>query len=195
MKKNDEYVWENYTKEYENQLKELKKNVKQDFFITEFEDKNGEIEFKDNLHFNWKAIYSIAYKLKPTTIFECGFGAAYHLKNLNTILPNSKLYGCDLLKTQLDFGKKFSKLSKEIIENLMIMDFSREELEFDIKKCDFVFSQAVVMHLSTEKAKRFLRNMGKISSKYICMVEGLKNHENFIELVKECLPNYNIFIV
>ena len=44
MKENDEYQWVNYTDEYSSQLKEMKRDDDSDFFISDFEEKNGEVD-------------------------------------------------------------------------------------------------------------------------------------------------------
>ena len=139
MKTNDEYRWANYTREYSNQLKEKQRDDKESFFITDFNEKNGEIIFKedDHLNNNWKEIYAAAYNLKPNSIFECGFGGCYHLKNIHTILPDIKISGCDLLQTQMDFGIGFSNLPMSIIKNLNVMDFTQENLLYEVEKHEF----------------------------------------------------------
>ena len=40
------------------------------------------------------------------------------------------------------------------------------------KKFDIVYSQAVVMHLSTERAKEAIKKMCKISNKYVVVLDG-----------------------
>jgi len=176
-------------------IKEIVRDDQQDFFVTEFEDKDGELVFKDDLHNNWMEIYSAAYRLKVKSIFECGFGGCYHLKNMHTILPDAKISGCDLLQTQMNFGVEFSKIPDSITENMKVMDFTQTSLKYDVGQHEFVYSQAVIMHLSTENGRQFLRNMGKLSSKYIMFTEGYRNHENFFDMIKECLPDFEFSVV
>ena len=45
------------------------------------------------------------------------------------------------------------------------------------------------MHLSFDNAKKFLINLGKLSSKYILLLENLDYHD-FAKLVKEALPEF-----
>lgn len=186
MKEKDEYIWQNYTPEYRAQLEEIKRDDKHVFFITDFNVNfnDNDLLFKDNLHPNWKQLYHTAFKLNPSSIFECGCGAGYHLKNLLTILPAAKIKGCDLLESQLDFAKEFSGLNDENLErlNLTLPTLSGRQYEF-------VFSQAVVMHLSTENAIAFLTSMKALSKKYVFLVEGIKNHENWNDLVKSVFGN------
>lgn len=198
----DEYAWENYTEEYRQQLNQIKEFDGQEFFITEFDviSSGGvmdlvknDIVFKNKLHPNWMEIYFQAWKLQPKSVFEVGFGGGYHLKNIQKMCPDAHIAGCDLLQTQLDFAKEFSQLPHEIEFNLQICDFTKEIVP--LMKYEFVFSQAVVMHQSTEHAKAMLKNMGQISSKYILLVEGIANHLNWYDLVKECLPDFEFEIV
>ncbi len=191
-KPNDEYNWTNYTLEYSTQLKHIKEQDKQDFFITEFsiDPKYLNIRFseKDNLHQNWKELYHTAYQVRPKSVFECGCGGGYHLQNLHLILQKDTIIGgCDLLQTQLSYAEGFStKLPQEVFDRLQVLDLA-QEIEVE-KQYEFVFSHAVVMHLSTSRAYTFLQNMKKLSSKYVFLVEGVKNHENWYDMVKEVFP-------
>ncbi len=180
-------MWDQYTKEYSEQLAQIKGIDGQDFFISRFEDHSGDIVFFDNLHSNWKEIYATAYRLKPSNIFEAGCGGCYHVKNLNTILPGATVFGCDLLQSQLDFGRKFSDLSDEQFNRLTVCNLLKD---VPAGKYDFVFTQAVVMHLSTNNAVAFLRSLASIASKYILLVEGVRNHAGWYDLVKSTLPEF-----
>lgn len=198
----DEYVWENYPQEYSQQLEEIKASDKNDFHITAFDEyesydlldlhMQGRLVFKDNLHPNWKELYDVAYQLKPKSVFECGFGAGYHLYNLHKVLPEAKVLGCDLLQGQLDKCKEFSRLPDKILNKLFLANLADPDLFTKIKKpqAEFVYSQAVVMHQSTQNAINMMRNMAAISTKYIFMVEGVKNHENWYDLVRSTLPEF-----
>ena len=191
-KPDDEYNWATYTSEYSRQLKEeVDKNAQ--FFLKDFEIKDGEVIFRDpNFHPNFKTLYDLAFSLKVNSIFECGCGGGYHLKNLRTLLPDAKISGCDLLQTQIDFAKGFSGLEPEIQDSLRAMSMIEEPLKYDVGKWEFVYSQAVIMHLSRENAKAFLRNMGRLSSKYIAFTEGKNNHADFKQMVQDTLPDWEV---
>jgi trans-aconitate methyltransferase len=189
MKQNDEYVWSNYHQEYVGQLEEIKRDDKQDFFITAFQTdflKDKIISFYGNLHPNWMQLYSTVYGLKPASVLEVGCGGCYHLKNIHSVLPESEINGVDLLQEQIEFGKKFSFLPESICNNLSVMNFTKEKPE---RRFEFVFSQAVVMHLNTENAILVLENMRQTSSKYVFLVEGINNHRNWNEMVKSVFSN------
>lgn len=189
MKYKDEYNWSTYTKNYRDQIDQMINIKKREFFVKNFEIVNDQIIVKDNIHPNSKELYSIIYKLKPKSVYECGVGGCYHLKNINMILPRLKITGSDLLETQLKFGKQFSQLPDSIDSSLRVIDMTKE-LPDDVGKFELVYTQAVIMHLSTKNAKLFLENMNRLSEKYIILIESSNNHENFYDFVKETLPGY-----
>jgi len=196
MRFSDEFNWDTYSRSYRGELEHISNVDNQEFFITSYnESENGKIKFENNLHPNWMEVYSLVYDLKPKSVFECGFGGCYHLKNIKKILPDSKIGGIDLLEDQLKLGIEFSSLPKEIIDNLKVASFCDDITTLNIGKYEFVYSQAVVMHLSTNNAIKFLKNMERVSSKYIFLMEGTKNHRNFYDLVKQTLPDHKFELI
>lgn len=193
MKKQDEYIWDLYSPEYQAQIKEMLINDKQDFLITDsYEDDNGDICFNNNLHPNWMAIYHLLYKLKPESIAEIGCGGCYHLHNINEMLPQANIFGFDLLPQQVEFGMNLCNLPKKICDSIKIVDFTKEiNVE---RKFTATFTHAVIMHLSTDNAIKFMRNMEKVTDKYIIMVEGIRNHENWFSFVQQTLPEFDMKI-
>lgn len=177
-KQSDEYHWSVYTKEYKAQLEEISDKDNMDFFV--HDKANWELM---NLHPNWKELYQCILSLRVGTAFECGCGGGYHMHNIKTISPNTHVYGCDLLDTQLDLALEWAGVA-----NAFQMDMTKDITHNG--RYEFVYSHAVIMHLSTENAIRFMKNMDKLSKKYIFMIEGEANHENWYELVKETLPEY-----
>lgn len=189
----DEYVWKNYTPEYSDQLRGMVKNEGFDFFVRNYTLKgDGSLFFMDNLVSNWKELYSQIHKLKPESVFEFGCGACYHLRNIMTICPDIKVSGADYLESQINFGREFFPEDLEFPSDVSVRDLTRDVT--DLPKADLVYSQAVVMHLNSEKAVKMLRNMGTIAQKYIVMVEGVRNHENWYDLVKYALPDWEMEI-
>jgi len=180
----DEYDWNTYTEEYRAQAKLVANSDHQGseaLVKNSYTTKNG-IIYKDNLHGNWKNIYSSIHKLKPSSVFECGCGGMHHLHNIKTLMPNINVFGCDLLKSQLDWGKNFWRISDNIVKNVKVLDFSNKDVTKNLFKYDFVFSQAVIMHISHKKALQFVKNMTQIAKKNICIVEG--DQHDYIELME-----------
>jgi SAM-dependent methyltransferase len=181
----DEYNWEVYTKEYSAQVDEMERLAGKNgraFLVKSWDIKeDGNIKFHDDLHDNWMCIYSAIHRLKPKSVFECGCGGMYHLKNIKTLFPNIDVSGCDLLQTQIDFGTKKFAIGRDILDNVKVKDFSLPNAIDDLEVYEFVFTQAVMMHLSQQKVLGFMRNMLQISSKYVFFVEG--DQHNYTELL------------
>jgi 2-polyprenyl-3-methyl-5-hydroxy-6-metoxy-1,4-benzoquinol methylase len=176
----DEYVWGQYTREYSAQVEEMQATAGEngsDFLVTSFKETPNGVVFLDKLHGNWKQLYAAAFKLKPKSVFECGCGGMYHLLNMKKMLPTASVGGCDLLASQVEFGAKKFSVPKEILDNVSIRDFASEGATDGLGKYDFVYSHAVIMHISYDKAIQFLKNMGKIAEKNIMLVEGTAKHE------------------
>lgn len=204
-KKHDEYEWPMYTKEYKAQLNELLSEGLT-FFLDDIYIGHQELVFVPaNLHPNWKELYAAALLCNSEKIFEVGAGAGYHLKNIRKILPNAALVeGCDLLESQIEAAREFSGLTDKEIASIRHLDITncfiekQEDAgangsELYEQKYDFVYSQAVLMHMNTENARAALKNMGRLSSKYIFLMEGIANHYNWYGMVKDCLPEFEMY--
>ena len=191
-KTEDEYVWKNYTPEYSNQLKGMVKNEGFDFFVRDWSMGGDRLLFNDVLVDNWKELYSIIHRLNPESVFEFGCGACYHLRNIMTVCPHIPVSGADYLQSQIDFGKEFFPADLAFPQNVSQRDLTEDVSH--LPQHDLVFSQAVVMHLSSDKAVKMLKNMGKMSKKWIVMVEGVRNHVDWYDLVRYALPEYSMQI-
>jgi SAM-dependent methyltransferase len=183
MKEKDDNDWTTYTEEYMKDIILTYRDGNNSFFARDGWDK---------LHPNFKAIYSTVLLFQPKTILECGCGGAYHLKNIAEMLPNSEIYGFDVTEKQVDFGRWFSQLPERVERNLFVMDLTGTVID---KQFEFVFTQAVIMHMSTDNAIKALRNMKKLSSKYIFMVENPDHHGGSVQwmkMLKEVFYAYRI---
>jgi hypothetical protein len=185
----DEYNWKVYTKEYSAQVDEMQKTAGDngsDFLIKSWEKTDNGVVFHDKLHGNWKGIYTAIYEKNPKTVFECGCGGMYHLKNIKTLFPDIEVFGCDLLKSQIDFGAKKFEIENDILKNVKILDFAAPEATNELSQYDFVYSQAVMMHLSREKCLRFFKNMLDISKEHVFFVEGQQHdYQELLEAIGE----------
>lgn len=170
----DEYKWEHYTQEYSDQVDQMEAAPHQgsDFLVKKWAVTKGGIVFYDNLHGNWTGIYNKIYKLQPKSVFECGCGGMYHLKNIKTLFPKIDVAACDLLASQIKFGAKKFSVSEDLLEHVTVRDFSAEDATEGLDTYDFVYSHAVIMHISGDKAPQFLKNMLAISNKHVFLIEG-----------------------
>jgi SAM-dependent methyltransferase len=190
MKTQDCFNWDSYTEShYENEMSMLTEKYNLDLIIDNFDLENEEIVFKNNLHNNWMELYHQIHKLKVNSVYECGCGCAHHLINIYKIDNTIDIGGCDYSQNQIDLGKKYFNLdSYPFKENLKVIDLTNDLYEID-KTYEFVFTQAVVMHLSYDRAKKFLSNIKKITNKYIFLIENQRNHD-FNQLLSESLPEF-----
>ena len=177
----DEYKWEKYSEDYIAQYHEMRATSGDngsEWLLADWTvGSDGKISFKTKLHGNWREIYQCAFDLKPKSVYEVGCGACHHLANIKTLLPDCQVAGADLLQSQIDFGKKTFAHNAEMMSNIRQIDFTQKSATNGLGKYEFVYSQAVVMHLSTENAHKMIRNMSAISSKYIMLVEGVAKHD------------------
>lgn len=193
MKTKDDFNWDTYTSQY------YEKEMKVEFqakgiplIITEpkFND-NNEVEYVDNLHPNWKELYHIIYKLGVGSIFECGCGCAHHLINSKILNPDLICNGCDYSQSQINVGRKHFSLDKyDFYDRLKVIDLVNDDIS-SIGKHEFVYTQAVTMHLSYDKAKKFLSNMNKLSSKYMYLIENISAHD-YDKLIPEVFPEFEV---
>lgn len=180
----DDYDWPSYTQIYSKQTSDMLAE-KTEFLVKDSYVENNKIVFKDALHQNWKELYKQAVELNVSSVFECGCGPGYHLYNIRTLKPSIQVFGGELLQTQLDFGRNEMKIPSDLYDSIDLVDFSVPcaSCLFNYKY-EFVYTQAVTMHLNHEKAVEFIRNMGNISSKYVFLMENWNNHD-YPALLKE----------
>lgn len=133
---------------------------------------NGKLVYEGKpLLSNHQWLYEKIYELQPQSAFEVGFGYANHLLSINRMMPNIELSGCDIAYAQFYNGaQKYPELEEFIQKyKLIIGDFININID---KKYDLVYSQAVLMHMSTERAMSALQKMCLISNKYVVCLEG-----------------------
>lgn len=192
MKLKDDFVWENYTTMYEREMDTIFIKNDVDLIITDPKFKDGDIDFVDNLHVNWKELYHVIHKLNVKSIFECGCGCTHHLINSKIINPSIIVNGCDYSQSQIDLGfDRFGLNDYDFAKRLKVVDMTDVEsvLSSSLGQHEFVYTQAVTMHLSYDRAKKFLSNMKTLSSKYIYLIENITMHD-YDALISEVLPEF-----
>lgn len=174
----DDYHWPDYTEVYAKQTEEMKRDEKTDFLLLKSYVRDRRIIWEDNANVNWKQLYQTIIDLNVGETFECGCGPCYHLQNIKHLCPSVNVWGVELLQTQLDFGRNVIGVDPHIFECVDLADLSVPcaSCLFDYK-FEFVYTQAVTMHLKHEKAVEFIRNMANISRKYVFLMENWNNHD------------------
>lgn len=193
MKLYEEYDWNEYTKIYSNQIYNMPE--------TQFIIKNAKIENKkinwngDNIHPNIKFIMEYILNITAKSVFECGFGGGQHIYSIKKLFPNIIVGGIELLESQVQFGCKHFNIEPEFYdERFLIGDWSIPNIYTQIThNYDLLYTNAVVMHLNTEKAVSFIKNMIGLNPKYIVMAEGTPNHNwNELYSLTNILEKYTI---
>ena len=187
----DDFNWDDYSKEhYIPQAKEQMERLEM-FLLKDTYIENGKIIEKDNVHFNSINICKDVLKYKPKSVFECGCGAGYHLQNIKHLFPKTIIAGCDLLRSQVKDAGKFLKVKKSITDNILVLDFLDDNSVSEIlhtffrEKFDYVFTNAVVMHLNFENAVKFIENMIKLNPDILRINEGQASQQNWDEIYQE----------
>jgi len=180
-KETDDFVWREYTERYYiDEVDEVVENS--GLIIKKSYVKDGDVVYRDPIHPNCAMICNDAVRLGIKSAFECGCSCGYHLYNIKKLLPKVTIAGCDLLKTQV-YGTGYKLgIPNSITENIQVMDFSEigacENID---SKYEYVFTNAVLMHLSYGKAVGFVKNMVGISSKYLRFSESCSDFEELLE--------------
>ena len=97
--------------------------------------------------------------------------------------------GCDYAQSQIDVGVRYFNLSNyDFADRLKVVDLVDGDTS-PLGKHEFVYTQAVTMHLSYDRAKKFLYNMKSLSSKYIYLIENITVHD-YDTLISEVFPEF-----
>jgi len=194
MKITDDFNWETYPQHYEGEIHDNLNKHGNPMLLKNFIILNGELVIEDNLHENWKEIHNQIFKLKVKSIFECDCGSAHGLMNNQKINPNLIVNGCDYSQSQIDLGHVYWGLGNyEFAKRLKVVDMTNVEDISSLGKHEFVYTQAVTMHLAYERAKKFLFNMKELSNKYIFLVENVTFHD-YNALIAEVFPEFERII-
>jgi SAM-dependent methyltransferase len=187
--KKDTFDWSLYTLHYQGELKESSKEFTQTLHTGDYRFEGNRL-IKANekikpIHMNHHLMYETILQLGPSSVFELGCGNGMHLHNLQVLMPQVKLTAIDLLKSQIDFlHKTYPDLNAEIKQMDATIPFPDE-----MPKADLVFSQAVLMHIHTDKLHQTaLANMFKVAEKFVILYESTRTH-NYIEDIKKLHKN------
>lgn len=182
IKKDDEYNWEVYTKEYSEQIL-TDVAVHNDLFVDSVDEINNK-----KIHANWKLLYLLTTTLDINSVFECGCGSGQHVRNIKAINPSLDVCGADLLQSQIDFGQNELNIPDM---NLLVLDFTKKDTYKEVgKKYDLVYSHAVMTHLSYKHCVDFLTNMILLSNKYVVFVE--RDDTNYYDVIDDVKKQTNV---
>jgi len=147
------------------------------------------------LHPRHRLIYELALQLDPVSIFECGFGGGDHLANLSLLLPSAEIGGADISPDQLALA---NKRNSEVLSRarLYVLDLTEPNAVTQLMNAaEFVYCQAVILHIhGNERHLHFMRNMWRISTRYLFFVESWERH-NFVADLHKLFPQNVLYRV
>ena len=112
------------------------------------------------------------------SVYECGCGAGWNACNILKVFSDLDVSGSDINPEQFVYGRKhFAKNGymdfPDFHDRLAIVDMSSPYATMQIGRTfDFVFCQAVTMHLSDVRAIQFIKNMMALTNRYIMLCEN-----------------------
>ncbi len=173
----DDFDWSEYHIHYLGELEDTKNKVTHRLKKGDYIFVNGSLKKKKKvlpLHPNHRLLYETLLQLKSESILEVGSGGGDHLWNMSLLSPKLKLYGVDLLKTQLELQKRRSPTLKAMIKQRDItLPYSKE-----IPSVDCVYSQAVIMHIHAGNGHLVaLSNMFQAAMNQVVLMENWGKHQ------------------
>lgn len=189
MKKVDDFVWENYTNEY--YLKEAIEAIKRgeqlvinnDAYINN--KNNNEIIYPKGLHINYRYLYNDIINKGAKSVFEVGCGGGhslYNIKYLGSLINRDiEVAGIELTNNQVNIMSQFLNIPKDIVDNIIVGDASKSITN---KTYDYIFTNAVLMHINHEKVVNILKNIMNLNPIYIRLSEDFSQH-NYVDLFNE----------
>jgi SAM-dependent methyltransferase len=180
----DDYNWSEDNKRYTKQISEIEKEYTLILPDRKYSIVEGKIILEPYLlplHPVHKLLYETIYDLNPKSLLEVGCGCGDHLANIQKILPETKISGCDLLEDQMRFLlSRHPELKTKA--NLFVHDITISPQNI---KVDLVYTQAVIMHIHrNNRHLNALRNMFHASKKYIVLMENWGSHNFYNDIRK-----------
>lgn len=176
----NDFDWEKYTDEF--YLREIDDAWgRGESFVLSSETRvvDGLVLWNDNVHPHIKALCDSVLESGAASVFECGCAGGHNLACIRHILPKIAVGGCDRSKSQIVAAGVKINVPFFVRERLLVCNLvtaSPDEVEA-LGKFEYVFTNAVLMHIPYDDALAFLRNMAKISTKIIRINEAVGSHD------------------
>jgi len=179
LKEYDDYAWSDYTPTYADTHANWKDG---EHYLRDgdFEITPDGITFKVPICANIKQVIHqiFLHRANIRSVYECGCGAGWNSANVLKVFPDIDVNGSDINPEQFVFGRKhFAEHGYADLpgfhDQLAVVDFSSPDAPEHVGlKHDFVFCQAVTMHLADERAIQFIKNMMALSNRYVMLCEN-----------------------
>jgi len=123
-------------------------------------------------HPHRKLLMEVISKYVPfKNAFEIGCASGPNLYLLAKKFPEAKIYGSDISKNVIAFGKKW--FEKQSIKNVELFTSYAEDSfqNFPDKSIDIIFSDAALIYLNEKKMEKILKEMIRVSRKALIFNE------------------------
>lgn len=123
-------------------------------------------------HPHRKLLIDVISKYAPfQNIFEVGCASGPNLYLIAKKFPETKIYGSDISKNAIDFGKKW--LGEQNIKNIeLFTNYAENSLKnFVDKSIDIIFSDAALIYLNPQKITETFREMFRVGRKALIFIE------------------------
>jgi ubiquinone/menaquinone biosynthesis C-methylase UbiE len=114
-----------------------------------------------------KLIAKIVKENNIKSVLELGCCSGGNLKAIREVNPDIKIVGFDINEKAIAYAKEVEKIDAEFVVG-SIYDLSK----FEDKSFDLVFTCAVLVHIPSEKIEDIIKNMKRMSRKFIFNIES-----------------------
>jgi SAM-dependent methyltransferase len=177
----DDFEWQRYSDEYAAQ--QSTQGSKYTLVLPEgkYSVANGKLVLDPSilpLHPLHKLLYETIYGLKPSSILEVGCGWGDSLANIQKLLPETRISGCDLLEDQI----KMLHSRHPNLRDVFVHDITTSPPKREV---ELVYTNAVIMHIHRDNHHlNALGNMFHVSKKYIVLMENWSSHNFYRDIMK-----------
>lgn len=178
----DDFDWDSYTDDsYKRRIETDIESQFQAVATTDqlsFDKNSGHVSVSGHdMHPNHLLILEAIGQLQPRTVHEVGCGGGDHIANGQTLFPDIRFTGGDRGQTQLDMARE---RHPDLRDTVGLQDITMP-LSRHWPRAEFVYSQAVLMHIHTAVSHFMgLTNMVNLSERFVLLMENYQCH-NFIE--------------
>lgn len=121
-------------------------------------------------HPHRKILTDAIANFKPSSILEIGCNCGPNLRILAKIFPEAKILGIDINPEAVQKGNELFK--QESLLNVVLTECKADELlRFNDHSFDIVFTDAVLIYLGPDKIEKVIKEMLRVSSKAIVLME------------------------
>lgn len=120
-------------------------------------------------HPHRKMLIDTISKFSPESILEIGCGSGVNLYLLAKKFPNALIWGIDINKKSIEYGKaKFKELG---IDKVKLLNQSADDLVYEGFKYDVVFTDAMLIYIGTDKIRQLMSHIIRLAKKGIVLCE------------------------